>query len=132
MDVLARSAALGSTPLHLTSLPEKQLRLFSFPHFFLLFRPEMRLSARENRLIVCFNGCSIPQVYPDRKISTKQRTGLTTGMMLMVIWVRLLLWPAELSPSSSIKQLFLLTDMFVEIYPCDLFSTKHDSAVLRG
>lgn len=42
-----------------------------FSSLFLLFAPEKPLCARENRIVVCFNGCSIPEVYPDLKIPIK-------------------------------------------------------------
>lgn len=91
VDVLARAPL--SAPYHRISRPcqKSSCGCFLSPLFsslFLLFPPEKRLTARENRIIVCFNGCSIPQVYPDLKIPIKKRTGLTTGMMLMLIWVR--------------------------------------------
>lgn len=47
-----------------------------FSSLFLLFPPKKQLSARENRIIVCFNGCSIPQVYPDLKIPIKVESRL--------------------------------------------------------
>lgn len=92
VDVLARCSALGSPPPHRTPLPEKQLRLFSFPssNFFsfslffflkkilslsLLPPPKRSVFASENRVTVCFTGCSIPQVYPDLKIPIKWRAG---------------------------------------------------------
>lgn len=59
----------------------------SFLFSFLLPPCEMQPGARENRISVCFNGCSIPQVYPDLKIPVKWGASLTTGMMLMLIWV---------------------------------------------
>lgn len=58
-----------------------------FSSLFLLPPCEMQPGARENRISVCFNGCSIPQVYPDLKIPVKWGASLTTGMMLMLIWV---------------------------------------------
>lgn len=74
VDVLAR--APFSAPYHRISRPcQKGSRsCFLSPPFFFSFSslsPEKQLSARENRIIVCFNGCSIPQVYPDLKIPIK-------------------------------------------------------------
>lgn len=91
VDVLARDATLGSLPPHLTPLPEKQPRLFSFPSFFLLFFFSFPVNCsavpEKTESLFVFNGCSIPQVYPDLKIPTKWGAGLTTRMMLMLIWV---------------------------------------------
>lgn len=41
----------------------------------LLPPPKPSIFASENRVTVCFTGCSIPQVYPDLKIPIKWRAG---------------------------------------------------------
>ena len=76
--------------------------------FFFSFPPEKKqLSARENKIIVCFNGCSIPQVYPDLKIPIKWRTGLDNWNDAYVnLGTLLLLLPEEFFLSLLIKQFF--------------------------
>lgn len=64
---------------------KKAAVLVFFTLIFFSFSPKMQVCARENMVIVCSNGCSNPQ--PDPEIPVKWRTGLETGMMLMLIWV---------------------------------------------
>lgn len=63
VDVLAWDAALGSPPLYITALPEKQLRLFYFPFFFFFsFLVKPCSVPEKTESLFVFNACSIPQV----------------------------------------------------------------------
>lgn len=108
VDVLAR--AEPSTPHHhRISRPcqESSRSCFLSSLFSSLSLWKKKLwSAKENRVIVSLNGCSIPQVYPDLKIPIKRREGFTTGKMLMVILVSCCSIASGVFLSSLIKQYF--------------------------